>query len=451
MPETRHRLTGSARRVGCAIAFVASSSRGDAGIASRSCRAPVSAVSPSRSLRRCSRQPPILHRLCQSDRRLRRDLFPVRGKFSRRRSGAARVVCTRLFIVTVVGSRTRCGPSLPIQRCAASELFAALAWLVPITIVGVTVFCSRTSPSDRQHGRRAARRHDDDRADRARRQPRRGDLPGRTRAAVRGIFRAHRAAGDPGLRLSHLLFAAGDPVRLGLSHSLGLHGGPHFYVGDVARLELLESIYFSIVSITTVGYGDIVPHRASLDCWLDRGHLRLHAALVRRVGALGIYARAPPCDEAQMPHRTRPALDRHDRGYWHARLRGHDKPRRRKPAARPSPSRPAPRARSPAASIAGRCRHRPWACRRSRSCRAPVRTPASAPLPSISCTTAFGSDTSAERAAQRLGVAALRHDEHDMRRRQRDRARPRAALNAPARSRPWRRRSRARSASARSR
>jgi voltage-gated potassium channel len=38
-------------------------------------------------------------------------------------------------------------------------------------------------------------------------------------------------------------------------------GGPHFYVGDAPRaLSFSESIYFSIVSITTLGYGDIVPH-----------------------------------------------------------------------------------------------------------------------------------------------------------------------------------------------
>lgn len=36
---------------------------------------------------------------------------------------------------------------------------------------------------------------------------------------------------------------------------------PHFYVGGAPRaLSFSESIYFSIVSINTVGYGDIVPH-----------------------------------------------------------------------------------------------------------------------------------------------------------------------------------------------
>jgi voltage-gated potassium channel len=36
---------------------------------------------------------------------------------------------------------------------------------------------------------------------------------------------------------------------------------PHFYVGGTPRaLSFSESIYFSIVSISTVGYGDIVPH-----------------------------------------------------------------------------------------------------------------------------------------------------------------------------------------------
>ncbi|MFZ0398838.1 MAG: ion channel [Methyloceanibacter sp.] len=38
-------------------------------------------------------------------------------------------------------------------------------------------------------------------------------------------------------------------------------GKPHFYVGGSPQvLSFSESIYFSIVSISTVGYGDIVPH-----------------------------------------------------------------------------------------------------------------------------------------------------------------------------------------------
>jgi voltage-gated potassium channel len=38
-------------------------------------------------------------------------------------------------------------------------------------------------------------------------------------------------------------------------------GESHFYMGDSPHaLSFSESIYFSIVSITTVGYGDIVPH-----------------------------------------------------------------------------------------------------------------------------------------------------------------------------------------------
>jgi voltage-gated potassium channel len=36
---------------------------------------------------------------------------------------------------------------------------------------------------------------------------------------------------------------------------------PHFYVGGAPHvLSFSEAIYFSIVSISTVGYGDIVPH-----------------------------------------------------------------------------------------------------------------------------------------------------------------------------------------------
>jgi voltage-gated potassium channel len=36
---------------------------------------------------------------------------------------------------------------------------------------------------------------------------------------------------------------------------------PHFYMGNTPRaLNFSESIYFSIVTISTVGYGDIVPH-----------------------------------------------------------------------------------------------------------------------------------------------------------------------------------------------
>jgi voltage-gated potassium channel len=38
-------------------------------------------------------------------------------------------------------------------------------------------------------------------------------------------------------------------------------GNTHFYVGGAPRaLSFSESIYFSIISISTVGYGDIVPH-----------------------------------------------------------------------------------------------------------------------------------------------------------------------------------------------
>jgi voltage-gated potassium channel len=38
-------------------------------------------------------------------------------------------------------------------------------------------------------------------------------------------------------------------------------GSAHFYVGgNPQALSFSESIYFSIVSISTVGYGDIVPH-----------------------------------------------------------------------------------------------------------------------------------------------------------------------------------------------
>jgi voltage-gated potassium channel len=38
-------------------------------------------------------------------------------------------------------------------------------------------------------------------------------------------------------------------------------GNSHFYVGGAPRsLTFSESIYFSIISISTVGYGDIVPH-----------------------------------------------------------------------------------------------------------------------------------------------------------------------------------------------
>jgi voltage-gated potassium channel len=41
-------------------------------------------------------------------------------------------------------------------------------------------------------------------------------------------------------------------------------GNVHFYVGGAPRaLSFSESIYFSIVSISTVGYGDIVPHSST--------------------------------------------------------------------------------------------------------------------------------------------------------------------------------------------
>ncbi len=41
-------------------------------------------------------------------------------------------------------------------------------------------------------------------------------------------------------------------------------GNVHFYVGGAPRaLSFSESIYFSIISISTVGYGDIVPHSST--------------------------------------------------------------------------------------------------------------------------------------------------------------------------------------------
>ena len=79
-----------------------------------------------------------------------------------------------------------------------------------------------------------------------------------------------------------------------------------------------------------------------------------------------------------------------------------------------------PRGPSPAGSIAGRCRHRPWACRQWLSCRAPVtmRQGARSPSPSrSSCTTRVRQRHIGERAAQVARIAALRHHQHDERRR----------------------------------
>ncbi len=67
---------------------------------------------------------------------------------------------------------------------------------------------------------------------------------------------------DSRLRLSHLLFADHHPVRLRLSHSFRLYRRARISMSATSprSLSFSESIYFSIVSITTVGYGDIVPH-----------------------------------------------------------------------------------------------------------------------------------------------------------------------------------------------
>jgi voltage-gated potassium channel len=114
----------------------------------------------------------------------------------------------------------------------------------------------------RQHGRSADRRHDADRADRVHREPRRRRLPGRCRPAVfeEFFFRIQRLVVPAFAFLTFyslliILFASAY-------HILSQYTGrPHFYVGGSPQvLSFSESIYFSIVSISTVGYGDIVPH-----------------------------------------------------------------------------------------------------------------------------------------------------------------------------------------------
>ena len=63
----------------------------------------------------------------------------------------------------------------------------------------------------------------------------------------------------PAFAFVHFLFAYRNPLRLGLPDYLGIHirtasrgGAPH-------ALSFSESIYFSIGTISTVGYGDIPP------------------------------------------------------------------------------------------------------------------------------------------------------------------------------------------------
>ena len=73
-------------------------------------------------------------------------------------------------------------------------------------------------------------------------------------------------------------------------------GGPHFYVGDAPHA--LSFSEFDLFLHRQHHHARLWRHRAPFEpcspAGLDRGHLRLHAALVRRVGALGIYARASP-------------------------------------------------------------------------------------------------------------------------------------------------------------
>jgi hypothetical protein len=83
-------------------------------------------------------------------------------------------------------------------------------------------------------------------------------------ASVRGVLLPHPAAGGPGLRFPHLyslliiLFASAYHIISQYT------GNSHFYVGGAPRaLSFSESIYFSIISISTVGYGDIVPHSSA--------------------------------------------------------------------------------------------------------------------------------------------------------------------------------------------
>ena len=127
-------------------------------------------------------------------------------------------------------------PALRSER----RMLGAFLWLFPTFVVGGGVLLFARGGAGRQHRGGADRRHDADRTDRVLGEPRRRRLPRRRGPAVRGVLLPHPAAGDPGLRLSHLLFAAHHPVRLGLPHPLAIHRqAPFLRRRGAAGLELL--------------------------------------------------------------------------------------------------------------------------------------------------------------------------------------------------------------------
>jgi voltage-gated potassium channel len=77
---------------------------------------------------------------------------------------------------------------------------------------------------------------------------------------------------------------------------------PHFYVGNIPRaLSFSESIYFSIITISTVGYGDIIPHSSFARVLASLEVIRGYLLLLFGVSELLEYARE---------HRRKSEIDR---------------------------------------------------------------------------------------------------------------------------------------------
>jgi Ion channel len=77
--------------------------------------------------------------------------------------------------------------------------------------------------------------------------------------------------------------------------------GRHFNVGGTLRgLSFSESSYFSIGTISTVGYGDVIPTSNRQGACIPRGLLRHYALDIRCVRTAGVRERTPTRSEYQI-------------------------------------------------------------------------------------------------------------------------------------------------------
>ena len=86
-------------------------------------------------------------------------------------------------------------------------------------------------------------------------------LPAGNRPAVRGLLPAHRGPCHPEFRLLHLLLCDRHRFRRDLSHHRPLRRRDRNFcsLAEPRDLSFIECLYFSIITLSTVGYGDLVP------------------------------------------------------------------------------------------------------------------------------------------------------------------------------------------------